>query len=207
MGSADRSEPIPAAGPGERKFVCTQTSEGRTHARGRGDCARIRRSVEVFRTRFFTGARVNNAVLGEFIAAQSCGQIRSGMAAGATTAAAHQRRTGCPSGGVRRRRLAQPRRSLVVRRSRSRRRCANPGCVTTPPAQETQNLGARAFDAVQQWHLRRRGKPRFKSTKRGLHSLSAKDGNGALRPEMDDSGRLVVLRWGAGFVIPIAAPA
>jgi hypothetical protein len=58
------------------------------------------------------------------------------------------------------------------------------------PAQETQNLGARAFDAVRQWHLGQKGKPRFKSTKRGLHSLAAR------RP------------WcGAGFVVPIAAAA
>ena len=75
------------------------------------------------------------------------------------------------------------------------------------PAQETQNLGARAFDAVKQWHLRRRGKPRFKSTTRGLHSLAAKDGNGALRPKTDAAGRLVGQQWGAGFVIPIAPPA
>jgi putative transposase len=40
-----------------------------------------------------------------------------------------------------------------------------------------------------------------------LHSLSAKDGRGALRPHVDDHGRLVGLQWGAGFVIPIAAPA
>jgi putative transposase len=75
------------------------------------------------------------------------------------------------------------------------------------PAQEAQVLGARAFDAVRLWHLGKRGKPRFKSVKRGLHSLAGKDGHGALRPEVDGSGRLVGLRWGAGFVIPIAAPA
>jgi hypothetical protein len=75
------------------------------------------------------------------------------------------------------------------------------------PAQEVQNLGARAFDAVQQWHLGRRGKPRFKPTRRGLHSLASKDGNGALRPKLDAAGRLVGLQWGAGFVVPIAAPA
>ena len=75
------------------------------------------------------------------------------------------------------------------------------------PAQETQNLGARAFDAVKRWHVGRNGKPRFKSVARGLHSLAAKDGNGALRPKIDAAGRLVGLQWGAGFVIPIAAPA
>jgi hypothetical protein len=75
------------------------------------------------------------------------------------------------------------------------------------PAQETQNLGARAFDAVRLWHVGRKGKPRFKPAKRGLRSLAAKDGNGALRPKTDEAGRLVGLQWGAGFVIPIAAPA
>ena len=59
------------------------------------------------------------------------------------------------------------------------------------PAQETQNLGARAFDAVKQWHIGCKGKPRFKAAARGLHSLSAKDGNGALRPKVDASSRLV----------------
>ncbi|MDM3929293.1 hypothetical protein QRB35_25260, partial [Mycobacterium intracellulare subsp. chimaera] len=75
------------------------------------------------------------------------------------------------------------------------------------PAQETQSLGARAFDAVRQWHVGAKGKPRFKSVKRGLHSLAAKDGNGALRPKTDEAGRLVGLQWGAGFVIPIAPAA
>jgi hypothetical protein len=75
------------------------------------------------------------------------------------------------------------------------------------PAQETQNLGARAYDAVNQWHLGRKGKPRFKPPARGLRSLAAKDGNGALRPKADADGRLVGLQWGAGFVIPIDEPA
>jgi putative transposase len=75
------------------------------------------------------------------------------------------------------------------------------------PAQETQNLGARAFDAVKQWHVGRKGKPRFKPVSRGLRSLSAKDCNGALRPKIDASGRLVGLQWGAGFVIAIAPAA
>jgi hypothetical protein len=75
------------------------------------------------------------------------------------------------------------------------------------PAQETQNLGARVFDAVKQWHLGRKGKPRFKPVARGLHSLAAKDGNGALRPKLDTGGQLVGVQWGAGFVVAIAAPA
>jgi putative transposase len=42
---------------------------------------------------------------------------------------------------------------------------------------------------------------------RRLHSLAAKDNNGALRPKTDETGRLVGLQWGARFVIPIATPA
>ena len=74
------------------------------------------------------------------------------------------------------------------------------------PARETRNLGVRAFDALKQWHLGRRGKPRVKSTKRGLHSLAAEDGHGALRPKTDQTGRLVGLQWGAGFVVAVGAP-
>jgi hypothetical protein len=44
------------------------------------------------------------------------------------------------------------------------------------PAQETQNLGARAFDAVKRWHVGREGRPRFKPVAQGLHSLASKDG-------------------------------
>ena len=40
-----------------------------------------------------------------------------------------------------------------------------------------------------------------------MHSVAAKDGNGALRPKIDAAGRLVGLQWGTGFVIPVAAPA
>ncbi|HEX9498432.1 MAG TPA: transposase, partial [Mycobacterium sp.] len=63
------------------------------------------------------------------------------------------------------------------------------------------------FDAVKRWHVGRKGRPRFKPMSRGLHSLSAKDGNGALRPYVDRNGRLVGLQWGCGFVIPIAEAA
>ena len=76
------------------------------------------------------------------------------------------------------------------------------------PSQETQNMGKRAFDAVRQWHLGKRGKPRFKSAKRGLRSMASKDGFGALRAKTDPStGKLVGLQWGNGFLIPIAHPA
>ncbi|EUA17347.1 putative transposase [Mycobacterium xenopi 3993] len=60
---------------------------------------------------------------------------------------------------------------------------------------------------MRQWHVGTKGKPRFKSVKRGLHSLAAKDGNGALRPKTDEAGALVGLQWGAGLVVPIAPAA
>lgn len=75
------------------------------------------------------------------------------------------------------------------------------------PAQETQVLGKRAFTAVQDWQHGQRGKPRFKAARRGLHSMASKDFHGALRPNLDPTGRLAGLQWGAGFVIAIAPAA
>ncbi len=68
-------------------------------------------------------------------------------------------------------------------------------------------MGKQAFGAVADWHWGRKGRPRFKPARRGLHSLSAKDGNGALRPKTDAAGRLLGLQWGNGLVIGIAPPA
>jgi len=157
------------------------------------------------RTRFFTGARVYNAVLGEFIgrsravksdaAWQSARQLPRGtkderaVRRAAFDAVAHAH--GFTAG-------AAQSFASALRKSWVREHL---------PAQETQNVGARAFDAVEQWHLGRKGKPRFKSTRRGLHSLAAKDGHGALRPKLDAAGRLIGLQWGAGFVIPVASAA
>ncbi|MDA8062282.1 MAG: transposase, partial [Actinomycetota bacterium] len=61
------------------------------------------------------------------------------------------------------------------------------------PAQEAQVLGRQAFRAVHRWHVARGGRPRFKAARRGLHSLAAKDRNGALRPVLDAGGQLVGL--------------
>ena len=157
------------------------------------------------RIRFFTGTRVYNAVLGEFI-----GRSRAVKADPAWQAArflpgrtpAERKARGAAFRTVEQAHgftndAAQSFAS-GLRRSWVREHL---------PAQETQNLGVRALDAVRQWHLGRKGRPRFKPVSRGLHSLSAKDGNGALRPKLDASGRLIGLQWGAGFVIAIAAPA
>jgi putative transposase len=157
------------------------------------------------RTRFFTGMRVYNAVLGEF--------IRRGRMVKADPAfdAARQMPRRTLSERTARRtafRAAEQAHGFSAEAAQSFASALRRSWVRVHlPAQETQNLGARVFDAVKPWHLGRRGMPRFKSGSRGLRSLAAKDGNGALRPKSDESGRLVGLQWGAGFVIPIAAAA
>jgi hypothetical protein len=157
------------------------------------------------RTRFFTGTRVYNAVLGEFIA-RSRG-VKSDRAW--ETARQMPRRT--PGERTARRaafRVVEQAHGFTNDAAQSLASALRKSWVREHlPAQETQNLGGRAFDAVKQWHLGRKGKHRFKPTERGLHSLAAKDGHGALRPKVDAGGQFVGLQWGAGFVIPIAAPA
>jgi putative transposase len=210
-GNAYHSEATPAAGPeqsgrpGERKpRACKRPKGAPTHVRSwplrpdRGQCHDIR-------TRFFTGVRVYNAVLAEFIersravksdpvwqlARRLPHRTKDERAARRAAFDAVAQAHGFTAG-------AAQSFASSLRRSWAREHL---------PAQETQNLGVRAFDAVKQWHLGRRGKPRFKSTRRALHSLAAKDGNGALGPKTDAAGQLMGLQWGAGFVIAVAAPA
>jgi hypothetical protein len=155
--------------------------------------------------RFFTGVRVYNAVLGEFI-----GRSRAVKDDPAWQAARGWPRSSKQERAVRAAafRAVEQAHGFTADAAQSFASSLRKSWVREHlPAQETQNLGARAFDAVRQWHVGNRGRPRFKSTTRGLHSLSAKDGNGALRPKIDAVGRLVGLQWGAGFVIPIAAAA
>jgi hypothetical protein len=211
MGDGSRNEPASTAEPDQSGQPVGRKPRARKRLKGAPTHVRswpLRPSPgqrRLIRTRFFTGVRVYNAVLAEFIgrcravksdsAWQAARQLPSRSkeeraarrAAFDAVAAAHGF-----TGGAAQSFASSLRRSWVREHL---------------PAQETQNLGARAFDAVRQWHLGRRGKPRFKSTKRGLHSLAAKDGNGALRPKTDAAGRLVGLQWGAGFVVPITAPA
>ena len=150
--------------------------------------------------RFFTGVRVYNAVLGEFITRGRAVKADPGWewarglphrnpaetqvrrAAFRAVEAAHGFTAGAAQS------FASSLRKSWVREHL--------------PAQETQNLGARAFDAVRGWHVGRKGKPRFKPAMRGLHSLAAKDGNGALRPKIDAAGRLIGLQWGCGIRDP-----
>ncbi len=155
--------------------------------------------------RFFTGVRVFNAVLGEFIARSRA--VKADPAWQAARERPHRTPAERKARGAAFR-AAETAHGFSVDAAQSYASSLRKSWVRDHlPAQETQNLGARAFDAVRQWHLGVKGKPRFKSTRRGLRSLAGKDGNGALRPKTDAAGHLVGLQWGAGLVIPIAAPA
>jgi putative transposase len=196
--------PTPAGGPPRNPRARKRPKGAPTHVRSwplRPDAWQCR---EV-RARFFTGMRVYNAVLGEFIARSRA--VKSDPAWQAArelprrTAAERKRRSAAF-------RAVEQAHGFTVDAAQSYASSLRKSWVREHlPAQEAQNLGGRAFDAVRQWHLGQKGKPRFKSTRRGLHSLAAKDGHGALRPKADASGRLIGLQWGAGFVIPIATPA
>ena len=163
-----------------------------------GQCREIR-------TRFFTGVRVYNAVLGELIGRSRV--VKSDPAWEAARelprrTAAERKQRGAAF------RAVEQAHGFTVDAAQSYASSLRKSWVREHlPAQETQNLGVRAFDAVRRWHLGQKGKPRFKNTRRGLHSLAAKDGHGALRPTADTAGRLVGLQWGAGLVIAIAASA
>ncbi|MCI4673483.1 zinc ribbon domain-containing protein [Candidatus Mycolicibacterium alkanivorans] len=204
MGKAYRMAPTPAAEPVRKPRARKRPKGAPTHVRSwplrptPTQCGQIG-------TRFFTGVRVYNAVLGEFI-----GRSRAVKADPAWQAArelprrtaAERKRRGAAFGAV------QAAHGFTADAAQSFASSLRKSWVREHlPAQETQNLGVRAFDAVRQWHVGKKGKPRFKNARRGLHSVAAKDGNGALRPNTDDAGRLVGLQWGAGFVAPIAAPA
>ena len=196
--------PTPAAGLVRKPRARKRVKAAPTHVRSwplRPSGAQCRQ----IGTRFFTGVRVYNAVLGEFIGGSRA--VKSDPAwqvardlSGRTPAQRKDRGAAFRSVEQAHGFTADAAQSFAssLRKSWVREYL---------PAQETQNVGARAFDAVRQWHVGRKGKPRFKNARRGLHSLAAKDGNGALRPKTDVAGRLVGLQWGAGFVISIAAPA
>lgn len=196
--------PTPAAVPVRKPRARKRAKDAPTHVRSwplRPDAAQCRE----IGTRFFTGVRVYNAVLGEFV-----DRRRAVRADPAWTAARELPHRSPAERQIRRTafRTVEQAHGFTLDAAQSFASSLRKSWVREYlPAQETQNLGARAFDAVRQWHVGRKGKPRFKSTSRGLHSLAAKDGNGALRPKTDDAGWLVGLQWGAGFMIPIAPPA
>lgn len=199
-GGVTPSDVLPAAIPVRKPRARKRPKNAPTHVRSwplRPTGAQCRE----IGIRFFTGVRVYNAVLGEFI-----GRSRAVKAdpAWQTARALPHRTTGERSARSAVFRTVEAAHGFTLDAAQSFASSLRKSWVREHlPAQETQNLGARAFDAVRQWHVGRKGKPRFKSTRRGLHSLAAKDGNGALRPKTE-AGALVGLQWGAGFVIPIA---
>ncbi|MEY8018806.1 transposase [Mycobacterium servetii] len=203
MGESYPMAPAPAAVPVPKPRTRKRAKDAPTHVRSwplRPTGAQV---CEIG-TRFFTGVRVYNAVLGEFIGRSRA--VKSDPAWRAARELPHRtsRERSVRSAAFR---TAEVAHGFTLDAAQSFASSLRKSWVREHlPAQETQNLGARAFDAVRQWHLGKRGKPRFKSTKRGLHSLAAKDGQGALRPKTDGAGALVGLQWGAGFVIRIAAP-
>ena len=191
--------------PAERKARARKRPRSApTHVRSWPLRPSLAHSREI-RTRFFTGARVYNAVLEEFIA-----RSRTAKSDPAWEAARQLPHETAPEEITRRAafRAVEEAHGLTVAAAQSFASALRKSWVREHlPAQEAQCLGARAFDAVKRWHSGRKGKPRLKSTARGLHSLASKDGNGALRPKVDADGRLVGLQWGSGFVIPTAEPA
>ncbi len=208
MGNGDRIEGTSARRrelPAERKPRARQRPKGApTHVRSWPLRPSPAQSRDI-RTRFFTGTRVYNAVLGEFLRRSRAVKADPGWEA------ARQLPHRTPSQRAARGaafRVVESAHGLSVDAAQAFASTLRRSWVREHlPAQETQNLGARAFDAVKRWHLGRNGKPRFKPVARGVHSLASKDGNGALRPKVDGDGRLVGLQWGAGFVIAIAEPA
>ena len=155
--------------------------------------------------RFFTGVRVYNAVLGEFLSRSRAVKADPAWesARGLSHRSPAERQVRRAAFGA-----VEASHGFTADAAQSFASSLRKSWVREHlPAQEAQNLGARAFDAVRQWHVGQKGKPRFKSTRRGLHSLSAKDGHGALRPKTDETGALVGLQWGAGLVVPIAPAA
>jgi hypothetical protein len=74
-------------------------------------------------------------------------------------------------------------------------------------AQEAQALAKRAFRAVHDYHLGKRGRPRFKSWRRGIRSLESKSREGSMRPVLSDEGVLTGFQWGNGLgVAPLEGP-
>ena len=196
--------PTPEVGPVRKPRARKRDKGAPTHVRSWPLCPNPTQ-CKVIGIRFFTGVRVYNAVLGEFIT-----RSRAVKADPAWQCARELPHCSPAQRQVRRAafRSVEQAHGFTADAAQSFASSLRRSWVREHlPAQETQNLGARAFDAVRQWHVGRKGKPRFKPANRGLHSLASKDGHGALRPKTDATGQLVGLQWGAGFVVPIAAPA
>ena len=105
------------------------------------------------RKRFFTGTRVYNAVLGDFIARSRAVKCDPGW-----QAARLLRHRTPPERKARAAafRAVEQTRGFTVDAAQSFASSLRKSWVREHlPAQETQNLGVRAFDAVQRWHVRR----------------------------------------------------
>lgn len=211
MGNTYHSEPTPAVESEQSGQLVGRKPRARRRPRGAPTHVRswplrpVPGQCRAIQTRFFAGVRVFNAVLGEFM-----GRSRAVKADAAWQAARQLPRRTKEERAARRAAFnaVVQAHGFTADAAQSFASSLRQSWVREHlPAQEAQNLGVRAFDAVKCWHLGRKGKPRFKSTRRGLHSLAAKDGHGALRPKTDAAGRLVGLQWGAGFVVPVAVPA
>ena len=117
-------------------------------------------------TRFFTGVRVYNAVLGEFITRSRAVKVDPAWEAARELPrrkAAERKHRGAAF------RAVEHAHGFTADAAQSYASSLRKSWVREHlPAQETQHLGARAFDAVRQWHLGKRGKPRFKNARRGL---------------------------------------
>jgi hypothetical protein len=128
--------------------------------------------------RFFTEVRVFNAVLGEFIARSRA--VKSDPAWQAARDLPRRTPSERKDRGAALR-AVETAHEFSVDAAQSYASSLRTSWVREHlRAEETQNLGVRAFGAVRQWHLGVKGKPRFKPAKRGLHSLAAKDVNGTV---------------------------
>jgi putative transposase len=151
--------PTPAAGPVRKPRARMRAKGARTHVRSwplRPDAGQCRE----IGIRFFTGVRVYNAVLGEFI-----GRSRAVKADPAWQAARELPHRSPAERQVRRSAFGsvEAAHGFTADAAQSYASALRKSWVREHlPAQETQNLGARAFDAVRQWHLGKRGRPRFK---------------------------------------------
>jgi putative transposase len=201
VGKSYRMAPTPTAQPVRKPRARKRAKGAPTHVRS-WPLRSAPTQCRDIGIRFFTGVRVYNAVLGEFItrgaAVKADPDWESARGLPYRNPAERQVRRSAF-------RVVESAHGFTADAAQSFASSLRKSWVREHlPARETQNLGARAFDAVRQWHVGRKGKPRFKPVRRGLHSLAAKDGNGAPRPKIDAAGRLIGLQWGSEFVIPIA---
>jgi len=173
MGNAYHGEPTPAAQP------APSVRKPRSRKRPKGAPTHIRSwplrptptQCREIRTRFFTGARVYNAVLGEFL-----GRGRAVKADPAWETARQLPHRSLAERQVRRAafRSVEQAHGFTADAAQSFASSLRQSWVREHlPAQETQNLGARAFDAVRLWHVGRKGKPRFKWVRCGWRRSAA----------------------------------